>query len=743
MLEKKLAEYCKANDLPMPTSKRRKPRPVAGGVNVAEEEEGPKPKKARARVQKTYVPTYRSGPYAILLTLLDEKTSTGEGRLTKHEITTRGQVYCDASLTNPEHGKFYTAWDSMKTLIGKNLIYQSGRNYYLTDEGADIAKRMRTIASEAGPDVSAPANIDDEHEPIHDPSISRRLSNHDIGGQDTLSVLGHAQGSFEKHQSVTKSNTAMETMTLRTTRAVESRTTHNIGIDYDFDYQDSYDAWSDPRAGSGSSTSDQSSAKWRANSHTSTSYNIHASTSAKIKLEGDAKNQPVTILSDSEDDTDSAMTFNSHLCSSGSQSQILVDPTAPLSRHSLLSSSATQRGHASLGLKRVPTSALLSKQPTQTQYRPSTEIDSSAATSYPLSAASKVIGVPRSGSSSRSGLQDFSGSNHNPFSHLRSTSFTRIHSANLSSSVSIEKLARFHPIIFPPGTFEICLVLDIREVRTQTDRDYIGEKLKEKGIPTIKRALDLGDVIWVARLKDRSSTGPDELVLDYIVERKRMDDLVSSIKDGRFNEQKFRLRRSGLGHVIYLVETHRIGETYDIGADAIRTAMTQVQVNDSFFLKRTNHTDQTIEYLVSITEALRRLYESETLYAIPDEAIDRGTFLSLQSHLSQNFPDRTYLTSYSSFGSLNGKSETLVVRDTFVKMLMTIRGVSSEKAEELARVYGTPRALFSALDEAGDQVSQAQRRAILMRAVSNVGRKKIGPGLSTKVADIWYAQRYP
>ena len=29
-----------------------------------------------------------------------------------------------------------------------------------------------------------------------------------------------------------------------------------------------------------------------------------------------------------------------------------------------------------------------------------------------------------------------------------------------------------------------------------------------------------------------------ELVLDYIVERKRMDDLCSSIKDGRFKEQK-------------------------------------------------------------------------------------------------------------------------------------------------------------------------------------------------------------
>ena len=35
-----------------------------------------------------------------------------------------------------------------------------------------------------------------------------------------------------------------------------------------------------------------------------------------------------------------------------------------------------------------------------------------------------------------------------------------------------------------------------------------------------------------------SDTKSKELVLDYIIERKRMDDLASSIIDGRFREQK-------------------------------------------------------------------------------------------------------------------------------------------------------------------------------------------------------------
>ena len=47
-----------------------------------------------------------------------------------------------------------------------------------------------------------------------------------------------------------------------------------------------------------------------------------------------------------------------------------------------------------------------------------------------------------------------------------------------------------------------------------------------------------------------------ELVLPYVVERKRMDDLAKSIRDGRFKEQKFRLKQFSLSKPIYLVEEY-------------------------------------------------------------------------------------------------------------------------------------------------------------------------------------------
>ncbi len=47
-------------------------------------------------------------------------------------------------------------------------------------------------------------------------------------------------------------------------------------------------------------------------------------------------------------------------------------------------------------------------------------------------------------------------------------------------------------------------------------------------VPHECRKLNLGDFVWLAK------DGKNELILDFIVERKRMDDLSKSILDSRF-----------------------------------------------------------------------------------------------------------------------------------------------------------------------------------------------------------------
>ena len=100
----------------------------------------------KTRKPKPYVPTLRSGPYGLVMGLstLDEDASTG---LTKAELIELAQPYCDSSFTAPpDPTKFYTAWNSMKTLVQKDLVYEHGRptrRYLLTEEGWETAKRIR------------------------------------------------------------------------------------------------------------------------------------------------------------------------------------------------------------------------------------------------------------------------------------------------------------------------------------------------------------------------------------------------------------------------------------------------------------------------------------------------------------------------------------------------------------------------------------------------------------------------
>ncbi|CAL1274862.1 unnamed protein product [Larinioides sclopetarius] len=90
-----------------------------------------------------------------------------------------------------------------------------------------------------------------------------------------------------------------------------------------------------------------------------------------------------------------------------------------------------------------------------------------------------------------------------------------------------------------PGHFSIILCVDNCETVSGHGRSkklFISELQKCK-VEYEVRKLHVGDFLWIAR---DNSDSEKEIVLDFIVERKRLDDLAHSIKDGRFREQKSR-----------------------------------------------------------------------------------------------------------------------------------------------------------------------------------------------------------
>lgn len=316
-----------------------------------------------------------------------------------------------------------------------------------------------------------------------------------------------------------------------------------------------------------------------------------------------------------------------------------------------------------------------------------------------------------------------------------------------SENLSADTLPDFVPIVFPPGSFSVHLVLDSREIRTVKDRDYISEQLQLRGVSPITRTLPLGDALWVARPKpgyqhlftmgniDDEEEGCDEIVLDHIIERKRLDDLISSIKDGRFHEQKFRLRRSGILNVTYIIEDFSIStERGEKSGEAVASAIASTQVLNGYFVKRTGKLDATIDYLAAMTAMLQKMYAKESLHIIPSKVLHPHTYLALLSELRAEQHAAGHYITFSAFSSLCSKSDTMSLRDVFLKMLMCIRGVTGEKALEVQKRWKTPIDLFEALEKLSDT---ARKRMVAEQLDVFVQRKRVTNPLSETIADIW------
>ncbi|KAI1768262.1 crossover junction endonuclease MUS81 [Hypoxylon sp. FL1150] len=307
------------------------------------------------------------------------------------------------------------------------------------------------------------------------------------------------------------------------------------------------------------------------------------------------------------------------------------------------------------------------------------------------------------------------------------------------------ELPKFRPIRLAPGSFEVQLVLDVREVRAKTDRDYMQNELAKKGVNPIMRSLELGDALWVAKCKDtnflsRLGAEGDEVVLDYIVERKRLDDLISSVKDGRFHEQKFRLKRSGIKNIVYIVEEISMdSEVLDRRATMVQSAIASTQVVNGFFVKKTQKMDDTIRYLTRMTMLLKKQYEDKPLLVIPTEVLTAPNYLPLLADLREREPTIDHHITYPAFASLASKSDMMTLRDQFLKMLLCTKNVSGMKAIEIQKRWKTPYEFIKAYENCGDGEGARKRKEEM---VSEQMRSVVGPGkitkpLSTKIAEIW------
>jgi len=222
---------------------------------------------------------------------------------------------------------------------------------------------------------------------------------------------------------------------------------------------------------------------------------------------------------------------------------------------------------------------------------------------------------------------------------------------------------------------ESSLIIDIRE-------RHVIEYCQEQKIDFQSSSLEVGDIII--------THGEHSLVF----ERKTIADVAASIKDGRFSEQKNRLKTIYPFHrITYLIEgstdSLRTSETlYNISTQALVSSFISSRYRDGF---QVIHTKDIADTVWHVQEIRKRMGEKTTLDTETKEFI-------------------------STIKVKSKKMDNITPEVCYIMQLSQLPGFSVTIAQEIATVYPSMSLLLKAITEKGEKA---------FKEIKGLGKKRI------------------
>ena len=210
--------------------------------------------------------------------------------------------------------------------------------------------------------------------------------------------------------------------------------------------------------------------------------------------------------------------------------------------------------------------------------------------------------------------------------------------------------------------------------------------------------LPIGDVV-IGR--DSGNEVPTAEDIHCILERKTVSDMAASIRDGRYEEQSFRLNDSAIPNhnIVYVIEGDHCRELSltnrycknKITPDVMYAAFTSILFFKGFSLYNSRNTQDTTMFIVNThRKLLKELYgpltrgkPRRTLYYDPSEPIIATDASGTSSHR----------------GTLRKKSSYTTAIGIHMSMLCQVPGVSETIATALLAEYETVPRLVKTLTE--------------------------------------------
>ena len=409
------------------------------------------------------------------MALLEAEVQHNQRSLTRDEILVIGQKFAEHSLANKAHGTFYSGWDSMKTLTAKGLVYQNGKDYHMTGEGRDTAWQLRDVGIALDPSLEQ-YFVRPNGEAAVNPNIRDRPPPHTTGDKSVNPNIRYRSPSYspEPLRVTPKQPRPTPKSKAAPKRAAPTYNDYGTNDRGGPSNGQGYGDWDDPDDDWGTSAPAPaaSGSASRADPFAAGPSNSYGSSSSSFRPTG-ISHEPFDVNNDWGDNEYDAGSPNDYKSPLEDVSRPYSGRGADADRIRSTSSSTPLSAKTNVpaplpDLSRVPMPVLLEIVEAQRRGTVSEFLDKGVSSSV-LSRSSSYKGSARSGAP-RSGPD--------AFPHLSVNTFSTATGDN-GPTVDIAQLAKFQPIYYKPGSFDITLVLDVREVRVQGDRDYISNKLRE------------------------------------------------------------------------------------------------------------------------------------------------------------------------------------------------------------------------------------------------------------------------
>ena len=286
------------------------------------------------------------------------------------------------------------------------------------------------------------------------------------------------------------------------------------------------------------------------------------------------------------------------------------------------------------------------------------------------------------------------------------------------------------------------IIIDERETVLYDHMRIFMQKNPQSFISIVKKVIPLGDIVLEH----------DDGTVITIIERKTFQDLLASIRDGRYEEQSYRLIHSGgitRHNILYIIEGILNQITNLASRSTIFSAMTSLNHFKGFSVYRTASVQETAEYVYYTAIKIQRELDKHRipwyLEHIETTISEKGDYTTDTSHCTTS----ASYTIHTNLPAISGpdvpayctvvkkvKKDNVTPENIGEIVLCQIPGISSISAVAIMKKFGTLARLM-------DEVTKNPACMDDIQTVSSAGTRKISRAIVQNIRKFLIEQPAP